>query len=96
MNIEISKEVESDLINIWEYTFEKWSLTQADIYYSLLIDGINSIAKNPNIGRNYDKVRVEYFGLQVKSHIIFYRLKDVETLQIIRILHQRMDIHNKL
>jgi len=96
MNIEISKEVESDLINIWEYTFEKWSLTQADIYYSLLIDGINSIAKNPNIGRNYDKVRVEYFGLQVKSHIIFYRLKDVETLQIIRVLHQRMDIHNKL
>ena len=38
MKCKISKEAEKDLEKIWLYTFETWSLEQADYYYDLLID----------------------------------------------------------
>ena len=34
MKCKISKEAEKDLEKIWLYTFETWSLEQADYYYS--------------------------------------------------------------
>ena len=42
----ISEKAKADLIDIWEYTYERWSLNQADKYYYILIDSINLIAKN--------------------------------------------------
>jgi len=43
------------------------------------------------------KYRIRYFRSRVKSHFIFYKidLKDNE-LEIIRILHQQMDIESRL
>jgi toxin ParE1/3/4 len=32
----------------------------------------------------------------VKSHLIFYKISDNETITIVRILHQSMDIPNRL
>jgi toxin ParE1/3/4 len=33
----ISKKAVSDLEEIWAYTVEKWSIDQADRYYSLIL-----------------------------------------------------------
>ncbi len=96
MTLQISNEAQSDLTEIWEYTYETWSLSQADTYYSILIEGINAIVKEPNIGRSYENVKSGYFGYKVKSHIIFYKIKRREIMQVIRILHQRMDFPNRL
>ena len=43
-----------DLTKIWDYTYEVWSERQADKYYELLIDTCQVIARNTNIGKNYD------------------------------------------
>ena len=45
MKYKISKEAEKDLEKIWLYTFETWSLEQADYYYDLLMDEIEYLAK---------------------------------------------------
>jgi toxin ParE1/3/4 len=92
MMVIISEKAKTDLIDLWEYTYERWSLNQADKYYYILIDSINLIAKNPNIGKSYENVRPGYSGFHVKSHIIFYKIRDKETIGIIRILHERMDL----
>ena len=40
MNYKISHEANQDIENIWVYTFENWSLEQADRYISLILDEI--------------------------------------------------------
>ena len=85
-----------DLTTIWDYTFEKWSEQQADIYYNFLLDNCQSIANNPDLGKNYNGVINELFGLKVNRHIIFYRKFTGMSIEITRILHERMDLKNRL
>lgn len=93
MNYKISKLAESDLENIWLYTFEEWSLEQADYYYDLIMDEIEYIAENPKTGKDFNEVRKGYFRSRVKSHFISYKINlKEEKVEIIRILHQQMDI----
>lgn len=97
MYYKISKEAANDLETIWFYTLKKWSIEQADRYYQLLMDEIENLAKNPTIGKDYSEVRKGYFGSRVKSHFIFYKInKQKEKIEIIRILHQRMNIKIRL
>jgi len=97
MHYKISKEAANDLEEIWFYTFKKWSIEQADRYYQLLMDEIECLAKKPTIGKDYSEVRKGYFGTPVKSHFIFYKInKQKENIEIIRILHQRMNIKLRL
>ena len=51
-----------DLSDIWSYTAETWSESQADKYYKL---------------------------------IIFYRVLEDQSIEITRILHERMDLKKK-
>ena len=85
-----------DLNQIWEYTIYKWSEQQADNYYNLLLDSCQSIADNPSLGRNYDGIKKELFGVKTIRHIIFYRKTLDEYVEITRIIHERMDVKNRL
>lgn len=97
MKYKISKEAALDLENIWLYTFETWSEEQADRYYSLLLDEIEEVAKRPKSGRDQGHIRKGYLRTRVKSHFIFYKVNSKEDqIEIIRILHQRMDIEARL
>lgn len=97
MRYKISIEAQNDLENIWLYTFENWSTEQADRYYDLILDEIEYLAKNPEGGQDYSHVRKGYLRSKVKSHYIFYKInKKDNSVEIIRILHQQMDIENRL
>ena len=91
----ISNKAVSDLQEIWLYTVETWSVEQADRYYNLIFDEINYICKNSTAGKSMEHVRKGYRASKVKSHLIFYRLLD-NTIEVIRILHEHMDIENRL
>ena len=63
----------------------------------LIMDEIEYIARNPTSGKDYSKVRKGYFRSQIKSHFIFYKInRKNDEIEIIRILHQRMDIETRL
>lgn len=91
----ISKKAVADLEETWFYTAEKWSVAQADRYYSLIFDEIDHICENPASGKDMDHVRKGYRASKVKSHLIFYRVVN-ESVEVIRILHERMDIDTRL
>jgi len=91
----ISKKAVSDLEEIWLYTIEKSSIKQAYRYYNLIFDEINYICKNINAGKSMEHVRKGYRASKVKSHLIFYRVIN-NTIEVIRILHERMDSENIL
>lgn len=93
----ISVEASKDLENIWLHTFENWSKEQADRYFNLIIDEIESISNDPSTGKDYSDIREDYYCTRVKSHFIFYKVNlKKKVVEIIRILHQRMDIEYRL
>jgi len=92
----ISEEALKDINNIWLYTAENWSLEQANRYYNLIIDEIEYISENFEIGRNVEHIRKGYRYSKVKSHLIFYKKSKNSIIQIIRVLHENMDIKSRL
>ena len=92
----ISKKATEDLEQIWLYTYFHWSENQADNYYNLLIEKIELIARNVNIGRNIDYIKKGYRCFSVEQHIIFYTISAKNTIKVIRILHQKMDVSSRL
>jgi toxin ParE1/3/4 len=97
MNYKISKEAAFDLERVWLYTLEYWSIEQADRYVKLIIDEIKYLSQHPNSGPDFTHVREGYFRSRIKSHFIFYKVnEEKKELEIIRILHQQMDIENRL
>ncbi len=85
-----------DLAKIWDYTFEVWSEKQADKYYESLISNCQEIADNPNLGRNYDGITQNLLGMKTNRHIIFYRMLNINYVEITRILHERMDLKKRI
>ncbi|UTN03622.1 type II toxin-antitoxin system RelE/ParE family toxin [Flavobacterium bizetiae] len=84
-----------DLTNIWDYTYDEWSENQADKYYNLLLSSCQEIAENPNLGKKYDNITEKLLGFKSNQHIIFYQIISNTEVEIIRILHGRMDLKSK-
>ena len=92
----LRQEAIEDLNSIWDYTFEKWSETQADNYYSTLKLACKVIGDNPELGKEYVRIRKNLFGMKSGKHIIFYQHITYDEIEIIRILHERMDLKSRL
>jgi len=80
-----------DLSTIWDYTQERWDKTQAEIYISEIRAAIERIAVDPHRGRACEDIREGYRRYGIGSHLIFYTQAS-DSVDVIRILHQRMDL----
>ncbi len=85
-----------DINAIWNYTFDQWSEEQADKYYYEILEKCVMLAINPGIGHEYFNLFENLRGFKVNKHIIFYRQIDQSSIEIERILHERMDLKNRL
>jgi toxin ParE1/3/4 len=92
----LTREAVSDLEKIWNYTYENYSIKQADKYYKLIISEIELISSKPFSGKSIDFIKEGYRVSQVRSHLIFYRINKDNIIEIVRILHQRMDVENRI
>ncbi len=92
----LTKKAVEDLADIWNYTFEEWSEKQADTYYDILIANYKRIAENPSLGKNYNGITENLFGLRTNRHIIFYRQIAKNDIEVTRILHERMDLEHRI
>ncbi|MES1203900.1 MAG: type II toxin-antitoxin system RelE/ParE family toxin [Pseudomonadota bacterium] len=86
---------EADLADIWRYGVAQWSAKQADTYYVTLTSAFLRLSEMPDLGRPYDDLRHGYFRYLVGSHAVFYR-KVTAGIEIVRVLHQRMDFDRHL
>jgi toxin ParE1/3/4 len=86
----------ADLEEIWDYTCTCWKEDQADVYLRDLQVAMERIADNPRTGRAYDDVRAGYRGHRAGSHTLYYRTADVGLVDVVRILHDRMDVDRHL
>lgn len=79
-----------DLSLIWDYTADRWDVVQAEIYINDIRAAVERIAEDPRRGRSCDDIRSGYRRYAAGSHLLFYVVRP-EGVDVIRILHQRMD-----
>ena len=91
----LTPEAEVDLIEIGIYTQENHSIKQRNIYLAQLDNRFQWLADNPGLGLNRDEIKEGYRSFLQGEHIIFYRTKSND-IEIIGILHQKMDVKKRL
>lgn len=84
-----------DLLEIWKYTIKAWGSKKAKQYLFDIETKLELVAVNPELGRVRPEINRNYFSFPASNHIIYY-LKAENHIQIIAILHQRMDIVKRL
>lgn len=95
-NYRFTNKAVEDITQIWNYTCDRWSEIQADIYYHLILENCRELAGHPKLGRKYSEIVPNLMGLKVGKYIIFYLWEDGDKIEIIRILHGRMDLKNRI
>lgn len=95
MRFQLTNKASGDLKCIAAYTQMTWGLEQRNEYLSLLDKAFRMIVENSGIGRNCDHIREGYFSLPVGKHLVFYRVEG-DTVIIVRVLHQSMDVERQL
>ncbi len=85
----------SDLLKIWNYTLETWGKKQAEKYLRGIESTLEQLADNPELGRQRPEINYGYYSFPVEKHIIFY-LQSSRYVDIIGVLHGRMDINKNL
>lgn len=90
----ISPLAEADLEGIWLYTFEVWSLEQADTYLRDLVAAFEALASGEKRGRAVD-IRPGYLKHPCGSHMIYFR-DHTDWCEIVRILHMKQDAERNL
>ena len=93
---QITNKVVDDLTKIWNCTIDEWSENQADKYYLTLLENCNEVACNPELGKNYSVVSENLLGFLAGRHIIFYRKIEENEVEFTRILHEQMDLKDRI
>ncbi len=81
---------ERDLEHIWRTTVSEWGVAQAERYLDKLAEAFVRLAEAPERAVACDHIRLGYRRRAVERHIVYFR-KTTYGIDIMRILHDRMD-----
>lgn len=84
-----------DLSSIWDFTEARWDLLQAEVDLGEIKAAIERIAEDPARARVCDDIREGYRCYGIGGHLICY-LERSGGVDVIRVLHQRMDFTHHL
>lgn len=62
---------ENDLLDIWQYSYDKWGADKAAEYLLQLDAGMRGLVANPKLGKSREKVRKGYRSIQINRHVIY-------------------------
>ena len=62
----------------------------------MLIDICDELAYNPGSGKAYHVIADNVVGFKAGRHVIFYRRIDDNEIEIVRILHEQMDLKSRM
>ncbi len=91
MNFKLAHKATADLAGIWSYINTTWGAEQADTYLDALYLRFIWLTNNSSLWRPRNDVHAELYDYHEGSHVIFFREYD-KGIEIVRILHDRMDV----
>jgi len=102
--VRLGAAAELDFANIVKWTTENFGVGQSRVYQKTLVQAIGELAEGPDVAGS--KARDEIMpGLRTVhvarhgrrgSHFLMYRVASKTTIEIVRILHDRMDFQRHL
>lgn len=95
MSLMLRPKAVADLEAIADYTFEEWGADQEELYLSMLGRTFKMLADNPLLGNPFDMVAPGLRKILAGQHIVLYFI-DGDVVDVVRILHQSMDVESAL
>lgn len=89
----LTRKAKEDMLAIGRYTRAQWGVTQQNHYLNLLDSAFHDLANKRAIGQPCNEIRENYSKYLAGKHVIFYRQITPDQIEIVRILHGRMDIN---
>ena len=86
-----SPKAKADLSDIWDYTYAEWGADQAEKYVRDLWDVMQEQTQNLTKSVDIGDVRKGYRKVRSGSHVIFFKVPKAGIVDVVRILHQKMD-----
>ena len=98
--VRLGAAAEVDFANVLKWTTENFGAQQSRVYRDTLVQAIGELADGPNVvgSRARDEIMAGLRTLHVArrgrrgSHFLMYRAAPNSTIEIVRILHDRMDL----
>ena len=95
LRLAITRRAANDIRTIRRYTRKQWGVAQASDYEEAIHNAFETLRTYPDLGKTRDDLLPALRCHPVLSHIIMYRV-DGDTLNVLRIVHQRMDLFRAL
>jgi toxin ParE1/3/4 len=92
----LTNKAKADLRDIALFTQKSWGKEQRNLYIKQFDDAFHMLADTPLVGKACDDIKSGYKRFPQGSHIIFYRLGENTSIEIVRILHKQMDVDSQL
>jgi len=92
-----SARAKRDIVEVLQYTAQRWGLEQARVYADLIEEALVAISRDPNRGRARDELRRGIRSYPIAQpgrparHVLFYRIDAAGNIQLVRLLHDSMD-----
>lgn len=98
--VRLGAAAEVDFANILRWTAENFGARQSRVYRGTLVQTIVDLAGGPDVAgsRARDEIMAGLRTLHVArrgrrgSHFLMYRVAPKNTIEVVRILHERMDL----
>ncbi len=91
----LSPAAQADLESIWDYTVTHWGETKAEEYTRNIQAACEALSRGKLVSRSAGDIREGYRKVSVGSHVMFFRIQS-GAVEIMRILHQSMDVGRHL
>ncbi len=91
----VTRKAHADLVAIGQFTAQEWGIARRNKYLKQLDNCFLQISKNPESGFACDFIANGYRKFPIASHLIFYKQNSEGIIEIIRVLHQMMDVESK-
>ena len=91
-NFTLTEEAKNDLKNIARFTQKRWGREQRNHYLITLDDCFHHLSRNPSMGKGCDETRPGYHKFPTGSHVVYYRRKANGYIEVVRVLHESMDV----
>ncbi|PCH64832.1 MAG: plasmid stabilization protein ParE [Gammaproteobacteria bacterium] len=92
----LTEKAKADLKSIAAYTQRKWGKEQRKIYALQFDDAFHLLSDTPAIGNKCAFIKPGYRKFPVSRHLIFYHSVSQSKIEVVRILHKRMDAKTQI
>ena len=88
----LTEKAKDDLKKIARFTEKRWGKEQRNTYLKSLDSCFHQLGENPAMGRSCDEIKSGYYKFPTGSHVVYYRSKTEKQIEVVRVLHESMDV----